>query len=64
MKRKHVIKISNYPENEAFIYCPQKNLFSLIKIVFPLTCPSCGKTFKTKYDVKFVLRQNLEDFRF
>lgn len=64
MKHKHIIKVSSYPENEAFIYCPKKNIFALIKIVFPLICPSCGETLKTKYDVKFVLKQNLKDFRF
>ena len=64
MKHKHVVKVSNYPENEAFIYCPKKNLFALIRLGFPLTCPVCGETFKAKNEVKIVLRQNLKDFRF
>lgn len=59
---KHVLKIASYPENEAFILCPKKNFFALVKVSFPLTCPKCEMIFKTDKDIKFVLRENLEDY--
>ncbi len=59
---KHVLKIASYPENEAFIFCPNKNFFVLVKSSFPLTCPRCGKIFKTEKDIKFVLREDLESY--
>ncbi len=40
---KHLIKISSYPENEAIIYCPNKNRFSFIRLEFPMRCPHCGQ---------------------
>jgi hypothetical protein len=43
---KHLIKISSYPENEAIIYCPNRNEFSFIKLEFPLKCPRCGQLVK------------------
>ncbi len=61
---KHILKFSNYTENEAFIYCPRKNLFALVKVCFPLKCPRCGEVFETQADIKTVLRQNLSDFGF
>jgi len=61
---KHILKISSYPENEAFIYCPKKNLYAIVKIFFPLKCPCCGEEFKSKTEIKFVLRQNLDSFGF
>ncbi|MEM2915495.1 MAG: hypothetical protein QXH91_08885 [Candidatus Bathyarchaeia archaeon] len=59
---KHVLKIANYPENEAFILCPKKNFFALVKMSFPLTCPKCGEVFKTEKDIKFVLREDLKEY--
>lgn len=56
---KHLLKISSYVENEAIIYCPQRNSFQFVKISFPLVCPFCGEVFKNKHEVKFVLRQDL-----
>ncbi len=55
---KHLLKISSYVENEAIIYCPQKNSFQFIKINFPLVCPFCEKNFKNKDEIKFVLRED------
>ena len=55
---KHLLKISSYVENEAIIYCPQRNSFQFIKVTFPLVCPFCKKTFKNKEEVKFVLRED------
>jgi len=40
---KHLFKFSNYPENEAILYCPKVNRFSFVKFRLPLRCPCCGE---------------------
>jgi len=55
---KHLLKTSSYVDNEAIIYCPQKNLFSFVKPSFPLTCPHCGRMLKKDKDVKLVLKED------
>jgi hypothetical protein len=56
---KHLLKISSYVENEAILYCPQRNSFQFIKIEFPMVCPFCQKLFRNKDEIKFVLKQDL-----
>jgi hypothetical protein len=55
---KHLVKVSNYIENEGIIYCPKKDRFETLTLDFPLKCPFCGKVFNTKNDIKFVFKHD------
>lgn len=52
---KHLIKISSYPENEAIIYCPNKNKFGFIRLDSPIRCPHCDQLIEVGRKGKIVL---------
>ncbi len=60
--KKHLLKISNIPEAEAFLYCPKVNRFFTVKLALSYTCPGCGLKLKENKNIKRVLDYSLSDF--